>query len=394
MTRMRLAAMGLAAILTMSASACAQTTPVPTTPNDYAKADNWLCLPGRQDACASDQTTTIVEADAKTSVEPFKAAAAPAYDCFYVYPTVSTDSGGNSDMVIDAAERRVVDQQLARFASTCRVFAPMYRQVTLAALRSVMLGRPSPGDAELAYADVRDAWRWYLANENKGPNNQARGVVLIGHSQGSRILLNLLKGEIDGQPVQKQMISALVLGMNTPVDAAGKYGSIPLCTKADEAGCIVTYVSFRAASPPPANSRFGKTDPEGHRAGCVNPAALLAGKASSDEAPLHAYLSSKGFGAVEGQSPKPFAKGLQVTTPFVSTPSLLSGRCVNDGEFTYLSVKVNADPADPRADDISGDIAVAGVVLKDWGLHLIDVNLAMGDLVALVDRQAATYGAK
>jgi Protein of unknown function (DUF3089) len=394
MTRMRLAAMGLAAMLTMGASACAQTTPVPTTPNDYAKADNWLCLPGRQDACASDQTTTIVEADGKTSVEPFKAAAAPAYDCFYVYPTVSTDSGGNSDMVIDPAERRVVDQQLARFASKCRVFAPMYRQVTLAALRSVMLGRPSPGDAELAYADVRDAWRWYLANENKGPNNQARGVVLIGHSQGSRVLLNLLKAEIDGQPVQKQMISALVLGMNTPVDAAGKYGSIPLCTKADEAGCLVTYVSFRETSPPPAKSRFGKTDAEGHRSGCVNPAALLAGKASSDEAPLHAYLSSKGYGAVEGQSPKPFAKGLQVTTPFVSTPGLLSARCVSEGDFTYLSVKINADPADPRADDISGDIAVAGIVLKDWGLHLIDVNLAMGDLVALVDRQAAAHGAK
>ena len=77
MTRMRLAAMGLAAILTMGASACAQTPPVPTTPNDYAKADNWLCLPGRADACASDQTTTIVEADGKTSVEPFKAATAP-----------------------------------------------------------------------------------------------------------------------------------------------------------------------------------------------------------------------------------------------------------------------------------------------------------------------------
>src|SRR3990167_7124410 len=312
MTRMRLAAMGLAAILTMGASACAQTAPAPSTPNDYAKPDNWLCLPGRQDACASDQTTTIVEADGKTSVETFKAATAPAYDCFYVYPTVSTDPGGNSDMVIDPAEKRVVDQQLARFASKCRVFAPMYRQVTLAALRSVMLGRPSPGDAELAYGDVRDAWRWYLANENKGPNNQPRGVVLIGHSQGSRVLLNLLKNEIDGQPAQKQMISALVLGMNTPVDAAGKYGSIPLCTKADQAGCLVTYVSFRATSPPPANSRFGKTDADGHRAGCVNPAALLAGKASSEDAPLHAYLSSKGFGAVDGQAPKPFAQGLTV----------------------------------------------------------------------------------
>lgn len=389
MTRMRLAAMGLAAMLTMGASACAQTPPAPTTPNDYAKPDAWLCLPGRQDACASDQTTTIVAADGKTSVEPFTAAAATAYDCFYVYPTVSTDSGGNSDMVIDEAERRVVDQQLARFASKCRVFAPMYRQVTLAALRTAMLGGRSPGNAELAYGDVRDAWRWYLANENKG-----RGVVLIGHSQGSRILLNLLKAEIDGQPVQKQMISALILGMNTPVDAAGKYGSIPLCAKADQAGCIVTYVSFRASSPPPANSRFGKTDPEGRRAGCVNPAALMAGQDSSQETPLHAYLSSKGFGAVAGQAPKPFAKGLTVSTPFVSTPGLLSARCVSDGEFTYLSVKINADPADPRADDISGDISVAGVVLKDWGLHLIDVNLAMGDLVALVDRQAAAYGAK
>ena len=389
MTRMRLAAMGLAAMLTMAASACAQTAPAPTTPNDYAKPDSWLCLPGRQDACATDQTTTIVEADGKTAVETFKAAAAPAYDCFYVYPTVSTDSGGNSDMVIDEAERRVVDQQLARFASKCRVFAPMYRQVTLAALRAVMLGRPSPGDADLAYGDVRDAWRWYLANENRG-----RGVVLIGHSQGSRILLNLLKNEIDGQPAQKRMISALVLGMNTPVDASGKYGSIPLCAKADEAGCLVTYVSFRATSPPPANSRFGKTDAEGRRAGCVNPAALLAGKDSSQEATLHAYLSSKGFGAVAGQAPKPFAKDLTVSTPFVSLPGLLSARCVSDGDFTYLSVKVNADPADPRADDIGGDIAVAGVVLKDWGLHLIDVNLAMGDLVALVDRQAAAYGVK
>lgn len=386
---MRLAAMGLAAILTMGASACAQTAPAPTTPNDYAKSDSWLCLPGRQDACASDQTTTIVEADGKTSVETFKAAAAPAYDCFYVYPTVSTDPGGNSDMVIDPAEKRVVDQQLARFASKCRVFAPMYRQVTLTALRAAMLGGRSPGDAELAYGDVRDAWRWYLANENKG-----RGVVLIGHSQGSRILLNLLKSEIDGQPAQKQMISALVLGMNTPVDAAGKYGSIPLCAKADQAGCIVTYVSFRATSPPPANSRFGKTDAEGHRSGCVNPAALLAGKDSTEDTPLHAYLSSKGFGAVEGQAPKPFAKGLTVTTPFVSMPGLLSARCVSDGDFTYLSIKINADPADPRADDIGGDIAVGPVVLKDWGLHLIDVNLAMGDLVALVDRQAAAYGVK
>ena len=383
-----LAALGLAAGLALATSAGAQ-APTGTAPNDYGKTDNWLCLPGRTDACAVDQTTTIVQADGKTSTETFKAAAKPGYDCFYVYPTVSTDPGGNSDMSIDDAEKRVIEQQLARFASKCRVFAPMYRQVTLAALRQVMMGQPSPGNGVLAYGDVRDAWRWYLANENKG-----RGVVLIGHSQGARMVLDLLKNEIDGQPAQKQMISALVIGMNAPVDAAGKFHSIPTCTKADQAGCLVSYVSFRETSPPPANSRFGKTDEQGHRAACVNPAALIAGKPSTDEAVLHAYMSAKGFGAVSGQPPKPFAKDLTVTTPFVALPGLLSARCVSDGEFSYLAVKVNADPADPRTDEITGDVAVNGVVLKDWGLHLIDMNLTMGDLLTLAERQAKTFGVK
>lgn len=381
-----LAAMALTLGLALTGAACAQ-APANVAPNDYGNKDSWLCWPGRADACAVDQTTTIVQADGKTSTEAFKAAIAPGYDCFYVYPTVSTDPGGNSDMVIDPAERSVVEQQLARFGSKCRVFAPMYRQVTLAALRAVMMGQASPGNGVLAYGDVRDAWRWYLANENKG-----RGVVLIGHSQGSRMLLDLLKNEIDGKPAQKQMISAYALGMNTPV-ADNKFGSIPLCTKADEAGCLVTYVSFRASSPPPANSRFGKTDEQGRRAGCVNPAALLAGKASTDEASLHAYLGTKPF--LSSLPPKPFAKDVTVTTPFVSLPGLLSAKCVSEGDFSYLAVKVNGDPADPRTDEITGDIVLpGGAVLKDWGLHLIDVNLEMGDLVALADRQAKAYAGR
>ncbi len=52
---------------------------------------------------------------------------------------------------------------------------------------------------------------------------------------------------------------------------------------------------------------------------------------------------------------------------------------------------VNGDPADPRVDDISGDIVIGGAILKDWGLHLIDVNLQMGDLVALVGQQSKAW---
>ena len=58
---------------------------------------------------------------------------------------------------------------------------------------------------------------------------------------------------------------------------------------------------------------------------------------------------------------------------------------------TFLSVHVNADPNDPRADDIVGDVLVNNQVQKDWGLHLIDVNLAMGNLVELVREQAKAY---
>jgi len=384
MSKITLATLGLTAGLLLGSVACAQTPAAPA--NDYAKSENWLCLPGRSDACAADQTTTIVATDGKTTTEAFTPAAAPAIDCFYVYPTVSTDPGPNSDMSIDAAERSVVDQQLSRFASQCKIYAPMYRQITLASLRKVMMGGQG-GDAALAYGDVRDAWNHYLTQENKG-----RGVVLIGHSQGSRMLLQLLAEEIDGKPAQKQMISALVLGMNTPVDAAGRYGSIPSCASASQTGCVVSYVSFRSSSPPPAASRFGRTDPQGLRSACVNPAALLAGKAQSDAVPLQAYFSAVGMGSTAA-TPKPWAKNVKVTTPFVSAPGLVSGRCVSAGDFTYLSVDVNADPADPRVDDITGDILVFGQPLKDWGLHLIDVNLAMGDLVSLVGEQSKAYAA-
>jgi len=381
-----LTGLGLTAGLLLGGAACAQ-TPATASANDYGKAESWLCLPGRSDACTADQTTTIVATDGKASVETFKAAEAPPIDCFYVYPTVSTDPGPNSDMSIDEAERSVVNQQLARFAAQCKLYAPMYRQIALAALRKVMMGGQG-GDAALAYGDVRDAWNHYMTHQNNG-----RGVVLIGHSQGSRMILQLLKEEIDGKPAQKQMVSALILGMNTPVDTAGNYGSIPSCSNAGQTGCLVSYVSFRTTAPPPANSRFGRTDPQGLRSACVNPAALLAGKGQADPVVLGSYFSVLGMGS-SAATPKPWAKGLKVTTPFVATPGLVSGHCVSAGDFTYLSVDVNADPADPRVDEITGDILIFGQPLKDWGLHLIDVNLAMGDLVALVGEQSKAYGAR
>ena len=386
MSRKLWAALGLVMTLGLSTAACAQPAPAgPTTPNDYTKDDSWLCRPGRADACAADQTATVIQADGKTSVETFTTDPNAPIDCFYVYPTVSSDPGGNSDMTPDLPEKAVADQQFARFGSVCKLYAPNYRQVTIAALRRVMMGQASNGDGELAYADVRDAWKDYLARDNHG-----RGVVLIGHSQGSRILLRLLKEEIDGKPAQKQLVSALILGMNTPVDPAkDAYGSLPLCRKAGQTGCVISYVSFRADSPPPSGSKFfGKVAEPGMKAACVNPAALAGGSA-----PVRSYFSDR---TIMGSKMRPatvWAQGVDVETPFVTLPGLVSAECVSKDGFDYLAVTVHPDPADPRTDKIPGDLLVLGQVLKDWGLHLVDVNLTMGDLVSVVGEQSKAYTA-
>jgi hypothetical protein len=167
--------------------------PIPMTPTDYNERDNWLCWPGRSpDACAVDLSTTVIGADGKTSVEPFKPNLKPPVDCFYVYPTVSIDPGVLATLTIEREERGVVLQQLARFGSRCRIFAPLYRQITLTALVAGMNGHPLPGSTdpavrEVGYNDVKAAWDYYLSRENHG-----RGVVIIGHSQGSGVLTRLI----------------------------------------------------------------------------------------------------------------------------------------------------------------------------------------------------------
>ena len=361
--------------------------------NDYSKTESWLCWPGQDDACAIDNTTTVVAADGTMTTETWQANPDAAIDCFYVYPTVSNDPGVISDMVANDEERRVVAQQLARFGSQCRVFAPLYRQFTLTALRAVVMGAalPSGPRPNTGYQDVVDAWNHYLEHENKG-----RGVVLIGHSQGSGVLTQLIANEIDGKPVQDRLISALLIGTNLPVkrgEATGTFKSVPLCQAPGQIGCAVSYVSFRADQPPPANSRFGVITGAGAEtmeAACVNPAALAGGKAD-----LHAYLASSGTLLGSSDAPAAWVKdGPEVTTPFVSVPGLLSAECVRKDGFHYLAVTTNADPADPRTDSIAGDVAQNGVVAQDWGLHLIDVNLAMGDLVKMVETQGAAYLAK
>ncbi len=392
MTRTIVAALGLSAAVAMAGfGAHAQST---FPKNDYASKANWLCWTGKPgDACAIDLTTTVIKADGTETVERFSADPKAPIDCFYVYPTISNDPGAVSTMNIGPEELSVVKAQLARFGSKCRIYAPMYRQFTLTALRAGMSGKPVPGANDPAtravgYADVLDAWNYYLAKENRG-----RGVVLIGHSQGSGVLTQLISKEIDGKPVQAKIVSALLMGTRLPIDKGkdtGLFKSMPLCKSSSQTGCVIAYASFRDTIPPPANSLFGKAPSESQIAACANPANLSGGKGE-----LHSYLSNSP--AISGAAaPKTvWVQGKpNPTTPFISVPGLLSAECVQKNGFSYLEIHTNAVPADPRTDTIEGDVVQDGKINEAWGLHLIDANLAMGNLVEVMGEESKAYLSK
>ena len=389
-----LAALVLCATGTIGAPslASAEAAPAPTMAqprNDYADPKTWLCLPGRQDACTVDENATIVRADGTTALDPYKPAVDPGIDCFYVYPTVSRDKTANSDMNAGPEELSVIKQQFARFGSVCRTYAPLYRQVTLTALQAGMMGHPMKPDRILAYEDVKDAWNYYLQHDNHG-----RGVVLIGHSQGSGVLIALVKNEIDGKPIQSKIVSVILGGARLQVPTGkvvgGDFRSIPLCQDAVQTGCAINFASFRETSPPPADSLFGGSSGPGLEAACVNPAALRGGKGD-----LHAYLASGAEMIAAADTPAAHDwtnPPTPIKTPFVEVPGMLTAECAKTPEGkTYLSIGINPNPSGKRTTVLVGDVVVGGSILKNWGLHLIDMNMTMGNLIADVRSEGSAY---
>jgi hypothetical protein len=376
------AAVPLAVLITFAGCGGAKNEPPRTVKAQDRSGTVWLCRPGlAANPCISDLTATVIARDGTRRVLRARPTPDPAVDCFYVYPTISDQATVNANRTVGLRQLAVALAEASRFSQVCRVYAPVYRQVTLRALSHP--ARITRADALVAYESVRSAFRDYLANYNRG-----RGIVFIGHSQGATILTRLLQREIDPNPsLRRRMVSALLLGGNVTVrkdrSTGGDFSHIPACSSEHLTGCVVAYSSF-AAKPPP-NSQFGRTTSDAGvrllapaqpspelRIMCVNPAAPAGGTA-----PLDPYLPSLALKFLPGRHK------LKVDTPWVSFPGEYSARCESSGNATWLQVTRSRghDRRPPFAD--SGDALL--------GLHILDVNIALGDLVRLVGDQAAAY---
>ncbi|MGH7788440.1 MAG: pectin acetylesterase-family hydrolase [Candidatus Binatia bacterium] len=349
----------------------------------YASDDLWLCKAGKADDQCSGHSldATAVLPDLSLAVQPhLPAAAEPGFDCFYVYPTVDLTGpvGNHTDFSDISLELDPLLSQAARFNGVCRIFAPLYRQITLASFGA-------PNAAELlafAYADVEDAFRHYMGQYNNG-----RDVVIMGHSQGTRMTTELLQKEFDDVPgLRERLITALLIGGGVTVPdgqtVGGSFQNLPLCTADEQTGCIVAYRSYADGFAPTG----GSNDPggEGLDMACTNPAALGGGKAlfSGTYLPLSANQPLFRIG---------MDLGLPIETPFALFEDFYAGECVRDAEgHSYLRISVEPGSGDLRTNPIPFN---HGVLAPGFlGTHILDYNFPLGDMIELVRIKAEATG--
>jgi hypothetical protein len=251
--------------------------------------------------------------------------------------------------------------------------------MTMAAIITYSTGADVRPYAELAFSDVLAAWRNYIRTRNQG-----RPFVLIGHSQGSLMLQMLIAREIEKDPaVAARMKFAIIPGYNVLVPqgrlVGGTFARTPLCSRPGETNCVIAWSSFRERNEPPPGAMFGYADQPGMTVGCVNPA--LPGSAGWVK--LDSIWYTRSPNPVPG-GPIQWSSQGQPSTAYVRTQGLVSGKCVNDGPRGYLSIRTNSRPGEKWTDHIGGEIAVLGLFLPGWGMHLSDIAVAQGDLIRAV----------
>ena len=368
-SRFAVAAGGLlaATFLTASCSSAATSAATSLSSSGQASATStvWLCKPGMpDDPCINTLATTAVTAAGTRSVSSPKPATSTKFACFYVYGTVSLERSVNADLQRGTAEITQAEEQGTPFSPVCQVYAPIYRQVTVADLETHPDLNFGPAETVTAYDSIKVGFEDFLTHELDG-----RPFVVIGDSQGAAMLNMLLGRLVDDVPaLRSRLVTAIILGGNVEVPAGelvgGTFQHIPACSRLGETGCVIAYSSF--PSTPPADSLFGRpgqgvslqsgqTAKQGLQVVCVNPAALSGGPAT--------------FGAV-------FPSLLQAaSTPWVSYPGLYTARCEQGDGASWLNVSKATGPADHRP-TVTENFGPA------YGYHAFDLSLAQDNLVS------------
>ncbi len=324
------------------------------------------------DPCAKSLETTVVSPTGAISVSTPKPVNPAGFACFYVYGTVSSESSVNANLAVQSAEVDSAIAQGSPFSPLCQVYAPIYRQVTLADLEQHPDLNFGPAETVTAYDSIRSGFEDFLAHELGG-----RPFIVIGDSQGAAMLNLLLANIVDPDPaLRARLVMGVILGGNVEVPrgqlVGGTFKHIPACSSAGQAGCVIAFSSFPQV--PPADSLFGRpgqgvslqsdqTAKAGLQVVCVNPAALSGGTALLDT-----------LFPTEGK----------LATPWVALPGLYTATCEQADGASWLNVTRTPGRAalGPALTEEGG---------ADFGYHVWDMFLTQGNLVSDVAAAEVTW---
>ncbi|OZD03664.1 hypothetical protein CH281_12005 [Rhodococcus sp. 06-221-2] len=350
-----------------------------------APATTWLCSPElASDPCDLPGDTTDLSTGVVTPGPAAVAESDKPVDCFYLYPTVTNDVALNAPGYATPEVASIASFQAARFNTQCRVFAPVYRQTPLVVLPPALLGAAGPS-IDLAYSDVRAAWDNYMATENNG-----RGVILIGHSQGTFMMRKLMRETFDRDAtLRQQLVGAFLMGGNVETargsTTGGDFANIPLCTEQGQFGCVVAY-STNTLLPPLStfgnsaldlwSQRWGLPSGPQYQVACTDPAVL-----SGDADPVGITVPSA-----------PFAFGIiSILLQYTSFPEAVPtsdsawttsrgrvvGSCIDAGGYNQYHLQfVEPQPLNE-------------VPLLDS--HLVDMNVGLDRLVSIAGQQTTAW---
>lgn len=353
-------------------------------------ATTWLCGPGvDDDPCRPSLSVTRYDGwDTPAGERTVRRDRGRGVDCFYVYPTVSDQQTRLATKRVDPEVRSIALYQAARYSQACRVYAPVYRQATVPALGA---GTTTRQDYRTAYGDVDEAFAAFL--RRIGPR---RGFVLLGHSQGTFHLQRLIRERIETRAkLRRRLVSAVLLGGNVTVrkgsDRGGVFRRVPTCRRATQTSCVLAFSTFNQTPPEAAifgrgGSRvagfLGLPDGPNLESACTNPAALGSGRSAAltTVAPTEPFapgtLIAAGIMLSGLEWPRP-------ATTFVESRGAFTGRCSREGGAHVLRIESAPGAPVPNASPT-----------PEWGLHLLDANVAQGELVEVVRRQIRAYAAR
>lgn len=287
----------------------------PSSGPDYRSLANWLSWPDTHGSPAEWVPVGFAGAE-----NPDRGAAT-----FYIHPTTYLKADRWNAPLDDreSQERAALFAQTqgSAFGQVSAVWAPKYRQAAYGAF--LLKTRDAQSALNLAYSDISSAFDNFL---ERVPADQP--IILAGHSQGALHLIRLLRDR--KEQLQGRIVAAYAVGW--PIDSEADLPALglPACRAPDQAGCILSWLSF--ADPPNPDLILSAWREEAGLTGaprnrerllCVNPIS----------------------GSVGGSAPPAANPGTLVPTGDFASASLVEGavgaRCANgllilDGEIPPL----------------------------------------------------------